>query len=353
MNGAFKIIDEHVHVAGRGDIYQQDLFWSKLFENGIGFQALKILKGWSFKKVGDELMVNTLLKQANEASHVDHVTVLAFDNVYDVNGRCWGHPDAPEDQVKSTLYVSNRFVAGLCQNNPKILLGVSVHPFRNDAMEELEKYKDKAVLCKLMPSAHWVDFDNPSAREKLKKYYLKLAEIKLPLLLHTGVETSIPSSDKEKRYDKYNNPRFIERALDLGVTVILSHCGCSYFDLLEDNFVSEALKLFEKQQTIKPEWKLYADISALFSPFRRRKILNTIFQKVPASRLIYGSDFPNPAKGRKEFFLRPFLRFSKTNLIKRYHKITLKWLAKYYSPDDTDYILTNFHRLLKELGKNI
>jgi predicted TIM-barrel fold metal-dependent hydrolase len=353
MGDVLKIIDEHAHIAGRGDIYKQDLFWSKLFENGIGFQALKILKGWSFKKVGDELMVNTLLKQANEANHVDYVTVLAFDNVYDLNGKGWGPFDTDENQIRSTLYVSNSFVANLCQNNPKILLGISVHPYRNDALDELEKYKEKAVLCKLMPSAHWIDLDNPNANSKLDKFYLKLAEIKLPLLLHSGVETSIPSSDKDKKYNKYDNPFYIERALDLGVTVILAHCGCSYFDILEDNFVSEALKLFEKQRTIKPNWKLYADISALFSPFRRRDILDTIFQKVPASKLIYGSDFPNPAKGRKEFFLRPFLRFSKTNLINRYYKITLKWLAKYYSTADTLYILTNFHRLLNELGREI
>jgi hypothetical protein len=70
---------------------------------------LKILKAWTFIKVGDNLMINTLIKQ------------------------------------------------------------ISVQPSRNGALEELEKYRDKAVLCKLMPSAHWIDLDYPVAHQKLER----------------------------------------------------------------------------------------------------------------------------------------------------------------------------------------
>jgi hypothetical protein len=102
----------------------------------------------------------------------------------------------------------------------------------------------------------------------------------------------------------------------------------------------------------KKDWKLYADISALFSPFRKRKILKDIFENIPAGRLIYGSDFPNPAKGRKESFLRVFLRFSKRNLINRYYKITVKWLRYYgFNPKQREKILTRFHRVLETLGR--
>jgi len=58
MGNLYKTIDNHVHIAGRGDVYPDDLYWSKLFEEGIGFQALKILKGWGCKKVGDQLMID-------------------------------------------------------------------------------------------------------------------------------------------------------------------------------------------------------------------------------------------------------------------------------------------------------
>ena len=99
------------------------------------------------------------------------------------------------------------------------------------------------------------------------------------------------------------------------------------------------------------DWKLYTDISAVFSPFRSSKVADKIFRNIPASKLIYGSDFPNPSKGRKEFFLRPFLRFKKANLFNRYYRISAKWLKKYYSQDDVTGVMTNFHQILENLGR--
>jgi len=346
-----KVIDNHVHIAGRGDVYKEDLYWSKKFETGIGFQALKILKGWIFTRVGDRLMVKELLKQARKLKHVNYIVVLAFDNVYDVDGTYRGPHQDNKDQLLSTIYVSNRFVSKLCEENSNLLFGMSVHPFRNDAEEELERHKENAVLCKWIPSSQLIDMseDNQSAQEKLIRFYKKLAELKLPLLFHTGVETSIPAP--LPGYEKYNSPKYVETALDLGVTVILAHCGCSYFDIIQDNVVKEVIEMFKKQEDQNKDWRLYTDISALFSPFRKSEILDEIFRNIPASKLIYGSDFPNPAKGRKECILRPFLRFQKANLLNRYYRIASKWLKKYYSQEDCQYIMTNFHRVLDGLGR--
>jgi len=357
MSTTMRIIDNHVHLAGPGDEYPNDLYWSEKFEEGIGFKALKILKGWSFKKVSDRLMKKELLRLIGKARVIDHTVVLAFDNVYKPDGTYCGPGHGNTGEVLSTIYVSNKFVDQLRQQNKKVLLGISVHPFRDDAIEELEKYKDKAVLCKWIPSSQQIDFSDPLAQKKLKKFYKKLAEIDLPLLFHTGVETSIPAA--REKFESYNSPIFIESALDQGVTVILAHCGCSFFDILlpQDNVVQEVVNLFKKRQGEKPEWKLYADISALFSPFRKRRILDDIFTQIPPDRLIYGSDYPNPAKGRKEFFLRPLLRYGRINLIDRNFRIARKWL-KYYSrkkgyftSQEADNIFTNFHRLLVGLDR--
>jgi len=352
MGNNYRIIDNHVHIAGKGDVYKDDLYWSKKFENGIGFQALKILKGWTFKRVGDQHMVNELLKQAGKLKHVDHIVVLAFDNVYDVDGTYRGPHQHNKNQSLSTIYVSNKFVSKLCEENPSLLFGASVHPFRNDAEEELERYEENAVLCKWIPSSQLIDMspDNILAQEKLFSFYKKLVEINLPLLFHTGVETSIPAPVKD--YEQFNSPKYIETALDLGVTVILAHCGCSYFDVIQDNVVEEVIELFKKQEHQNKEWKLYTDISAVFSPFRKSKVIDKIFHNIPASKLIYGSDFPNPAKGRRESLLRVFLRFGKANLLNRYYRIASKWLKKYYSQEDCQYIMINFHRVLVELGRD-
>jgi predicted TIM-barrel fold metal-dependent hydrolase len=351
MAELYKIIDNHVHIAGPGDQYTEDLYWSKKFRKGIGFAALKVLKGWIFKPVTDQMMLNTLLKQAGKLKKVDRLLILAFDNVYTVDGGYRGPHQDNEDLKLSTIYVSNVFVRDLCRNNPELLFGLSVHPFREDALVELDKYKEEAVLCKWIASSQLIDMDpeNSAAQVKLERFYSKLAEIKLPLLFHTGVETSIPSPSPG--CEKYNSPEYIEKALKIGATVILAHCGCSYFDWVQDNEVKKVIALFRKIEAEGLDWKLYADISALFSPFRDSKVLKEIFTNIPASRLVYGSDFPNPAKGRKEFFLRPFLRFSRTNLFNRYHKIASKWLKRYYSEEDVDLIESNLHRILISHGR--
>ena len=150
---------------------------------------------------------------------------------------------------------------------------------------------------------------------------------------------------------EHNSPLYIETALNLGVTVILAHCGCSYFDLIQDNVVDEVIDIFKKQDNPGLNWNLYADISALFSPFRSTALLKKIFRNIPAKNLIYGSDFPNPAKGRRECIIRAFLRFRKANLLNRGYKIAFRRLKKYYTKEDRALIMTNFHRMLEGMGR--
>lgn len=350
MGNDYKIIDVHVHTAGPGDFYENDLYWHKRFEEGIGYRGVKILKGWGCKKVGDELMREVLVKQSDNMRKVDHAVVLAFDDVYEVDGTYRGSKQGQvnEDDIYTTLYISNDYARELSRSNSKLLFGLSVHPFRDDAIEKLDLYHDEAVLCKWLPSAQMIDFSpsNTVAQAKLDTFYEKLVEIKLPLLLHTGVETGVPSA--KEGYKEFDRPKYSKTALNKGVTVILAHCGCSYIDYLQDSYVEEVIELFGENN---PNWDLYADISALFSPCRKGKILDDIFTNIPADKLIYGSDFPNPAKGRKESLIRALLRFKKTNLLKRYFKITKKTLNRSYPDIDPKEIFTNFHRLLERLGR--
>jgi len=345
MPTELKTIDNHVHIAGPGDQYPADFYWHERFVDGPGFKGLKFLKGWWFlKKITDQLMINVLLKQTRSMKKVDYAVVLAFDHVYDVDGKRMG----PENGSKTTMYVGNDIVDRLCREDRNLLLGLSVHPFRNDAIDELERYQENAVLCKLMASAQLIDFENPQGLDKLDKFYDKLLELKLPLLYHTGVETSIPCAEGEERHNKFNSPKWIRPALEKGVTVILAHCGSSYFSY-QDDMLDDVFELFRQIEEEGKKWNLYADISALFSPFRKWKKLNDIFTKIPKERLIYGSDFPNPAKGQKEFFLKPFFNYRNVNLIDRYYKISQRTLPKYYGRKHG--IFSNFHRLLIELGR--
>jgi predicted TIM-barrel fold metal-dependent hydrolase len=76
--------------------------------------------------------------------------------------------------------------------------------------EYLERYEDKAVLNKWIASSQMIDMSegNSLAQEKLNKFYKKLVENDLPLLFHTGVESSIPAP--VKGYERFNSPKYIE-----------------------------------------------------------------------------------------------------------------------------------------------
>jgi predicted TIM-barrel fold metal-dependent hydrolase len=349
MANQYVTIDNHVHIAGPGDKFPDDFYWHERFRKGIGFTGLKALKGWSFRKITDQLMINALLVHSRTMRQVDYAVLLAFDHVYDVEGNKMG----PDNGEKSTMYVSNKIIDDLSKEHRNLLKGISVHPFRNDAVQELDRYQEDAVLCKWMASSQMIDFENPAGQEKLDKFFDKMVEIKLPLLYHTGVETSIPCAEHEEWYEKFNSPKWIRGALDKGVTIILAHCGCSYFDTFKkqpDPMRDEVLDLFREIESERRDWNLYADISALFSPFRKWKKLEEIFEVIPQDRLIYGSDFPNPAKGKLESILAVFLRYGSRNYFDRYLKISNKWLPHYY--EDVEGITQNFHRLLEKLGRD-
>ena len=114
----------------------------------------------------------------------------------------------------------------------------------------------------------------------------------LPLLCHAGPEYAIPTSDRS--YNEFNNPKYLRKALDQGVTVIIAHCALPYFWLLDTDYqddLREFLKLFEEAD--RKHWNLYADVSALTGFFRSPYVKEEII-KLPHERLVFGSDYPVP-----------------------------------------------------------
>jgi len=236
----------------------------------------------------------------------------------------------------------------LAKANDRILFGASVHPHRPDWREELDFCLEKgAVLCKWIPSSQMINPADPN----FNKFYKKLAEHDLPLLCHCGPELTIPTSCE--LYTEYNNPKYLEPALDLGVTVIIAHCAMPFYDEEEyqDDF-DEFFRLFEKAE--QKNWKLYADLSAVCFPFRKDEI-EKVKQKLggfAAKRLLYGSDYPiwvsafSFNKSPNVFAWFKFLRktFFIKNLLDKNFKV-----IKGMRFDDS--ILTNAARLFEKIKR--
>lgn len=218
-----------------------------------------------------------------ETSELDRAVLLGFDRVYGSDGRV--------DEAHTHVYVPNDLVFDVCAKYPEhFLAGASVHPLREDALDELERVKQRgAVLVKLLPNSH--RFDPGDAR--LDPYWKKLADLKLGLLIHAGFEHTIPTGDQA-----LGRPERLRRALDSGVTLIVAHAGTA--------------GMFHLTETMGAFWKLieqypncYGDTSALTN-FWRAKYLNFILDPnrlerafgvriaEPESQLVHGSDFPIP-----------------------------------------------------------
>ncbi len=283
---ANEIIDVHVHygVPGDRELHPEEAYWSPKFEKTFAYLAMRLITGTLFGKVTNDRVKKKMFKVIRGAEVVTRCVLLALDKVHDEQGQ------ARDDLTH--LYVPNHAITGLReelkqQGYDRILFGCSVHPYRGDWEAELERcLQDGAVLCKWVPSTQIID---PS-HSRCIPFYRKLAQSNLPLLCHAGPELSLPTSDDLA--SRFNNPKYLENALDQGVKVIVPHCALPFepAPLMSDPVFLELLALFNQAGT--KGWKLYADLSAL--NVLRGLYTEDLLEVLPRERLLFASDYPIP-----------------------------------------------------------
>jgi len=220
------------------------------------------------------------LMQMLRMSSLDAVVGLAHEWARDEKGQVI--------EGFGSLYVPNDHVLALHKRYPELLPGVSIHPARPDAIDELEKcLAGGAVLMKCLPNCQNI---NPSEK-RYTRFWEKMAEAKLPLLAHTGGEFSLPVYNA-----RYADPSLLKLPLEIGVTVIAAHCGTPslYFD-------PDYTRIFEDMLRRYPN--LYGDNSGMLTPIRARHFPKLLREPV-LSRIVYGSDIPIPISGLWSFLRR-------------------------------------------------
>ena len=232
------------------------------------------------------------------AAHVDAAVVLAMDGVYTA-----GTLDAGRTQYM----VSNRYVQQYAREHHVngALFGASINPDRGGeaSVAELKRCTgelpwpdDNAppgpppALVKWLPNSQ--EFDPSAGHEK---FFEALAERNIPLLCHGGKEHSVPT---RKQYQKMGDPRLLRQALEMGVTVIVAHCGAriSMLDWQHHYVGALADMLAEAKDR---GWELYADVSALSMVFRSALSVRDVLRRIAephGERLVLGSDYPLPPK---------------------------------------------------------
>jgi predicted TIM-barrel fold metal-dependent hydrolase len=117
--------------------------------------------------------------------HRSRFRILAFDQHYDAAGNV--------DLKKTHFYLPNRYVVELAEKYPDIFLPViSVHPYRPDALEELDRWAKAGVqYVKWLPNAMGM---NP-ADSAIEPFYRKMRERKMILLSHAGEEQAVQAEN--------------------------------------------------------------------------------------------------------------------------------------------------------------
>lgn len=221
----------------------------------------------------------------NIPEHGKH-RILAFDKHHSEEGE--------PDLEKTEFYTPNEYVIALAKEFPDVFLPtISVHPYRKDALEKLEKWSEQgARQVKWLPNAMNID----PTHAKSVAYFKKMKELDMTLLTHTGEEQAVDGDE----FQRLGNPLLFRTALDLGVKVIMSHAASLGDDLDLDNPKNGRVSSFDLFLRLMGEKKyegiLFGDISATTQYNRLSRPVATLLQRKDLHhRLVNGSDYPLPA----------------------------------------------------------
>lgn len=216
----------------------------------------------------DRIYVERLVGHVRESS-LDQALLLAQDEVYDTGGR---------KRDFGSFYVPNEYLFSVCEAHPEFLPAPSIHPARLDAMEELERCLARgARALKLLPNCHDVNCSDP----RYDRFWQGMAEAQLPLLAHTGGEMTVPVANAA-----HQNPRVLQRPLEIGVKVIAAHCA-SNSSFWDPNYFDDLMRMMDEFPN------LYADTSALNTPMRSG-VMRRVLHSSHIDRFVHGTDFPVP-----------------------------------------------------------
>jgi hypothetical protein len=285
-----RLVDYHTHILAVGTNAPEAFVNSKM-RSGLNLERLKFkiyMSAAGVKNIdsADQEYVERLVHLARGDKRHGKYRILAFDKHYNADGTVNFH--------KTTMYLPNRYAVELARRYPDIFLPViSVHPYRPDAIQELDKWGKEGVnYIKWLPNAMGID----PANSAMEPFYKKMAEYKMILLSHAGDEQAV-EADEDQRL---GNPLLLRKPLDYGLRVIIAHAASlgSCDDL--DSQDAKKMNCFDLFLRLMDEPKyaglLFDGISAMLQFNRMPLPFTTLLKRQDLHpRLVNGSDYPLPA----------------------------------------------------------
>lgn len=292
-----RVWDAHVHLLGVGDHRAGGA-------DDVGFNDAQGTLLWPLAEAQRYFILNaTCLEGAAgiDRAYVAHLaqmvsTMPAGHKLLLLALDAWHGPEGKASREHSHAFVGNDYCAAVARALPeRFEWAASVHPYRQDALRELERVRRLgAGAIKWIPASQGIDPASPDCN----RFFETLARLDLPLISHAGEERALPGDDS------LGNPLRLRRALEHGVRVVVAHCASmgSNRDLDRgtagpwvDNFT-----LFERLMDEPAHFgRLFGDISALTQTARAGAPLRRVMERAGeggdwAGRLLNGSDHPLP-----------------------------------------------------------
>lgn len=288
-----RVLDSHVHIVGTGTggtgcfVSQRMLSWTNPVDY-FKYTLYEAAGGVEDSAQCDAQYVERLVALMKDQKPHGRALIFAFDQLHDDSGRAM--------KEESEFFTPNEYVLGLAQKYPELFVPcVSIHPYRADAVEALEKSVEKgAIAVKWLPNAMNIDPSSP----RCDAFYEAMARLKVALITHAGEEKAVHAEAMQR----LGNPLHLRRALEHGVITIVAHCAAlgENPDLDAKDSGAPWVDNFELFLRLMGEerWqgKLFGDVSALTTVNRVGQPLKRVLREAALQqRLINGSDYPLPA----------------------------------------------------------
>lgn len=285
------LFDYHAHVVGLGsgesDCFvhpRMQSYWHPV--ERLRFLVYASACGVDDLRSADEQFLQRLLSLVRSVDGHGRHLILAFDQYHDPAGR--------PDRAKTSFYVPNDYVVTLARSHPDALVpAVSIHPYRPDALAELDRYAARGVrFVKWVPAAMGIDPADP----RTVPFYQRMKQHQMALLTHAGAEQALESAADQQ----LGNPLRLRLPLDIGLRVVVAHCASAGEDLDLDSSEPEPVDSFDLFMRLMDEDRneglLFGEISATLQAHRLGKPIRTLLARTDLhDRLVYGSDYPMPA----------------------------------------------------------
>ncbi len=282
------LVDSHFHLVGLGTggtgvwVNPEMTKWYHLGKFNR-FNTYLSASGITDKSIADQQYVKRLIDLHKTTNPRIKSFLLAFDYHYDQDGTV--------NKKHSEFYVPNKYMWSITQKYPEFFTPVvSIHPYRTDALIELEKWARLGVkYVKWLPNAMGID----PAHKKVIPFYKLMLKYDMRLITHGGVEKAVEA----EAFQKFGNPLRLKTALDMGLKIIVSHLAslgsCANEKGENEQCFDVFWKLFNNK---KYENNLFTDLSGTLIYTRIGRPIDTLIAN-PAlhKRVLYGSDYPLPA----------------------------------------------------------